>query len=155
MGEVDRRGQSNRKVVLIDVEDMLFGEQHGHDLARSQDRSAEILELAQAQRPTDTIIVFCKPNLMFLANSLFPSARTVIVESSHDTDRDLIEALELHSAADRYDEVCVVSGGEQFAKVAQAARAAGMTVRIIAPRPGRSTASRVYQDVDVPEDLAS
>ena len=98
MGVEDRRGKANRKVVLIDLEDMLFGEQDGHDLARSEDRSAEILDLSQARRPTDRIVVGCSAHLVFLANSLFPSAQVVSTQGADGSSLALIEALDLHSA---------------------------------------------------------
>ncbi len=151
----DRRGKSRRKIVLLDLENMLFGDHKGNDNGQPRDRSAEILELAQARRPGDTIIVGCNPHLVFLAHDLFPGSKIVTGKGKDGADLALIDALDLSRAIDRYDELCIVSGDHLFCEVAHPAHYAGLTVRIVAPHAGLSTALRVYADTAVflPEEF--
>lgn len=72
----ERREPGSRKIVLVDLENMLFGRHTGAEPNQS-DRSSEILALAQARRPGDMIIVGCNPHLAFLANDLFAGAQIV------------------------------------------------------------------------------
>jgi len=51
--------------------------------------------------------------------------------------------------AERYSELCIVSGDHAFGNLALAARRAGMNVRVVAPHAGLSTALRVYADTAV------
>lgn len=142
----DRRTDSApRKIVIVDLENMMFG----NHVDPSQDRSVEILELAQARRPTDMVIVGCNPRLAFSAKDHFPQARIVTGHGKDGADRVLIETLDLDHAADRFDELCIVSGDHAFADVAHAARRAGLQIRVVAPRFGLSTALRVYADTAV------
>lgn len=150
MGEGDdRRGRSSRKIVLIDLENMLFGDHEGGQGEQSQDRSKEILELAQARRPGDNIIVGCNPQLVFLAADHFPGAQIVTGKGKDGADRALIDALDLDRAIDRYDELVIVSGDHLFCGVAHPARQAGLPVRIVAPHAGLSTALRVFANTAV------
>ena len=149
MGVPERRGNRSRKIVLIDLENMLFGSHEGSDDAQSQNRSAEILSLAQARRPEDTIIVGCNPQLVFLANELFPVSQIVVGKGKDGADNALIDALDLDRAVERYAELCIVSGDNAFCAIAHPARAAGLSVRIVAPHAGLSTALRVFADTAV------
>lgn len=154
--EVDQRDtrSAQRKIVLLDLENMLFGQ---HETQRStQDRSEEILRLAEARRPTDMVIVGCNPNLAFSAKDLFPLARIVTGHGKDGADRALIDTLDLQHAAERFAELCIVSGDHAFAEIAHAARKAGMRVRVVAPHFGLSTALRVYADTAImlPEEPA-
>lgn len=150
----DRRGDSQRKIVLIDLENMLFGDHKGTDDELPRDRSAEILELAQARRPGDTVIVGCNPHLVFLAHDLFPNSQIVVGKGEDGADQALVDALDIERAGDRYSELCIVSGDHLFCEVAYPARKAGLLVRVVAPHAGLSTALRVYADTAVflPED---
>lgn len=143
---MDRRADGSRKIVLIDLENMLFGT-HADD--NRTDRSAEILELAQARRPHDMLIVGCNPQLAFLANEHFPGAKIVTGKGKDGADQALIEAIDASHAANRYSELCIVSGDHAFCEVAHAARKAGLSVRVVAPHAGLSTALRVYADTAV------
>lgn len=150
MNEVgDRRARNARKIVLIDLENMLFGQHKGTDDRHPRNRSTEILELAQARRPGDTVIVGCNPHLVFLANDLFPGGQIVTGKGKDGADQALIDALDLDRVVERYDELCIVSGDHLFCDVAYPARKAGLTVRIVAPHAGLSTALRVYADTAV------
>lgn len=143
----DRRSDSAlRKIVIVDLENMMFGNHVGDP---SQDRSNEILELAQARRPTDMVVVGCNPRLAFSAKDHFPQARIVTGHGKDGADRALIETIDLEHAADRFDELCIVSGDHAFANIAHAARRAGLQVRVVAPRFGLSTALRVFADTAV------
>jgi len=146
----DRRADSSRKIVLIDLENMLFG----HHTEGGADRSAEILELAEARRPNDMLIVGCNPHLAFLANEHFPGAQIVTGKGKDGADQALIEAIDATHAAGRYSELCIVSGDHAFCEIAHSARKVGLSVRVVAPHAGLSTALRVYADTAVvlPED---
>lgn len=152
-GNGDRRNSGSRKMVLIDLENMLFG---NHEDAHRTDRSAEILELAQARRPGDMLVVGCNPNLAFLAHEHFPGAQIVTGKGKDGADRALAAAIDAEHAATRYSELCIVSGDHAFIEVAHAARKAGLRIRVVAPHAGLSTALRVYADTAVvlpePED---
>ncbi len=157
MSTVERRKAKGRKIVLIDLENMLFGQHKGAATGRPIDRSSEILDLAQARRPGDTVIVGCNPHLVFLANDLFPTAQIVTGKGKDGADLALIDALDLDRAIERYDELCIVSGDQLFCEVAHPAHKAGLRVRIVAPHAGLSTALRVYADTAVflPEEANS
>lgn len=144
----DRRAEARpRKIVLIDLENMMFG-QHA-STGSEVNRSAEILELAQARRPTDMLVVGCNPQLAFTAKDLFPQAQIVTGKGKDGADHALIDTVDLHHAAGRFDELCIVSGDHAFATIAHAARQAGLSVRVVAPHFGLSTALRVYADTAV------
>lgn len=164
MGTGERRASKSRKIVLIDLENMLFGQHVGAVDGEPINRSAEILSLAQARRPEDTIIVGCNPQLAFLAHDLFPVSQIVVGKGKDGADHALIDALDLDRAVERYAEICIVSGDNAFCAIAHPARAAGLAVRIVAPHAGLSTALRVYADTavflpepdeDAGEDLAA
>lgn len=137
---------------------MLFGQHLGSEDNEQVNRSAEILALAQARRPEDTIIVGCNPHLAFLAHDLFPVSQIVVGKGKDGADNALIRALDLDLAAERYGELCIVSGDNAFCAIAHPARAAGLHVRIVAPHAGLSTALRVFADTAVflpePEDTS-
>ena len=145
-GEENRRCSAPaRKIVLIDMENMLFGaHEHSQDL-----RTEEILNLAEARRPSDLIIVGCNPQLAFQARNHFPKARIVTGHGEDGADRALIETLDLAHAADRFTELCIVSGDNAFASIAHAARREGLEVRVVAPHFGLSTELRVQADMTV------
>jgi len=153
-GREERREQKSRKIVLIDLENMMFGQ---HDSERRTDRSTEILELAQARRPGDMVIVGCNPQLAFLAQEYFPTAKIVTGKGKDGADRALVEAIDIQHAADRYSELCIVSGDHAFCEVAHAARQAGLRIRVVAPHAGLSVALRVYADtaVVIPEPFVT
>jgi hypothetical protein len=144
----DRRKTESRKIVLIDLENMLFGNHAGTEPNQS-DRSSEILSLAQARRPGDMLIVGCNPHLAFLANDLFPGAQIVTGKGKDGADNALVHAIDAVHVADRYSELCIVSGDHAFCSVAHEARRAGLTVRVVAPHAGLSTALRVYANTAV------
>lgn len=145
-GNENRRGATpSRKIVLIDIENMLFG---AHE--RSGDvRPWEILCLAEARRPTDMIIVGCNPQLAFLAKEHFPQARIVTGHGKNGADQALIETLDMTHVAERFTELCIVSGDHAFASIAHAARKAGLRVRVVGPHLGLSTELRVQADTAV------
>ncbi len=144
--ESERRDASSRKIVLIDLENMLFGD---HEDPHRTDRSAEILELAQARRPGDMLIVGCNPKLAFLAHEHFPGAQIVTGKGKDGADQALARAIDASHAAGRYSELCIVSGDHAFTDVAHSARKAGLSIRVVAPHAGLSTALRVYADTAV------
>lgn len=155
----DRREEVARKIVLIDLENMLFGKHADQDSTRA-DRSAEILELAEARRPGDMLIVGCNPRLVFFANEHFPGAKIVTGRGKDGADNALIDAIDAIHVAGRYSELCIVSGDHAFGEIAHQARAAGLSIRVVAPHRGLSTALRVYADTavilpesDAPDDV--
>lgn len=157
-----RAGNRSRKIVLLDLENVLFGRHH--DARPETMRSEEILRLAQARRPGDMVILGCNPQLAFRAKLGFPNSRLVTGRGSNGADNALIDCLDLAHAAKRFDELCIVSGDHAFAAVAFAARKAGMRVRVVAPRFGLNGELRLYADTTVilpdihyeqPDDLAA
>lgn len=146
----DRRTPGgSRKIVLIDLENMLFGDHQGSDPECRSDRSAEILDLAQARRPGDMLIVGCNPHLAFLAKDHFPGSKIVTGKGKDGADQALIETIDPVHTAERYSELCIVSGDHAFGTLALTARRFGMNVRVVAPHAGLSTALRVYADTAV------
>ncbi len=145
--DADKRRSENaaRKIVIVDLENTMFGDH----VDSSQDRSTEILALAEARRPTDMVIVGCNPHLAFSAKEHFPQARIVTGHGKDGADRVLIDTIDLAHAADRFDELCIVSGDHAFAEIAHEARRAGLRVRVVAPRFGLSSALRVFADTTV------
>jgi len=145
-GSLTVRSGASRKIVLLDIENMLFG---AHNTERFRDRSREILALAEARRPTDMVIVGCNPALAFTARSVFPRSQIVTGKGKDGADEALIDMIDLEHAASRFNELVIVSGDHVFAPVAHAARQLGLSVRVVAPRHGLSTALRVYADTTV------
>jgi hypothetical protein len=148
MAGSDRREPGSRKLVLVDLENMLFGRHVGAEPNQS-DRSAEILSLAQARRPGDMVIVGCNPHLAFLANDLFTGAQIVTGKGKDGADQALIEAIDAQHVAGRYSELVIVSGDHAFCAIAHQVRVAGLAIRVVAPHAGLSTALRVFADVAV------
>lgn len=146
----------SRKLVLLDLENVMFGR---HEENRSEAiRSEEILRLAEARRPGDMIVIGCNPRLAFRAKRVFPRARLVTGHGRDGADNALINCLDLEHAAERFDELCIVSGDHAFADVARAARKAGMRVRVVAPRFGLNGDLRLQADMaitlaDDPDEL--
>ena len=69
-----RRSESaTRKIVIVDLENTMFGDH----VDSPQDRSTEILALAEARRPTDMVIVGCNPHLCLLYTSPSPRDATL------------------------------------------------------------------------------
>ena len=99
-GERDQRDGKSRKIVLLDLENMLFGDHESE--STTKDRSQEILRLAEARRPTDMVIVGCNPHLAFSAKDLFPLARIVTGKGHDGADRALIDTIDLKHAAERF-----------------------------------------------------
>lgn len=147
-GGGEQRSDRSRKIVLIDLENMLFGTHHSTD-ASDHDSSQQILSLAEARRPTDHLIVGCNPHLAFLAKDLFPTASIVTGKGKDGADLALVESLDLEHAAARFDELCIVSGDHAFTMLAQQSRRAGLTVRVVAPHAGLSTALRLQANTSI------
>ena len=145
----DTRSSSSRKLVLVDLENLLFG---GHERVVESvldDRSAAILAIAQARRVGDQLVVGCNPRLAFEARTAFPGARLVTRTGENGADAALIDAFDSDHAASRFTELCIVSGDHAFADLAHHARDAGMTIRVVAPKFGLSAALRLQADVAV------
>lgn len=153
-GPDEQRAKESRKIVLIDIENMLFGN-HDGGLAERSGRGGQILNLAEARRPADQLIVGCNPQLAFLAKELFPGARIVTGKGKNGADRALVTTIDPSHAAHRFSELCIVSGDHAFTELAREARIAGMVVRVVAPHAGLSTALRIQANTSVllPEPL--
>ena len=146
--EQQNREGPSRKIVLLDLENVLFGK-HAEFVsngAANNPLSLELLRLAQAQRPEDMVVVGCNPRLAFAARSLFPSAQLVTGRGRDGADQALLQTVDISHAARRFTELCIVSGDHAFAAVAQDARRAGLFVRVVGPRFGLSTELRVSAD---------
>lgn len=142
-----RRGDS-RKIVLIDLENMLFGD---HEAPESPKRAMgkQIVTLAEARRPTDLLIVGCNPQLAFVAKDLFPTARIVTGKGKDGADMALIDTIDPRHAASRFSELCIVSGDHAFTELAHEARLAGLAVRVVAPHAGLSTELRLQANTSI------
>ena len=156
MGELgaEQREAVSRKIVLIDLENMLFGKHESSDDATSS-QSEQILSLAEARRPGDQLIVGCNPQLAFLARELFPSAQIVTGKGKDGADLALLAVIDPHHAAHRFSELCIVSGDHAFTELAREARKAGLGVRVVAPHAGLSRTLRLQATTSVflPESL--
>lgn len=150
MGEAadDNRHEMSRKIVLIDLENMLFGD-HEEQALEHGGSGSSILKLAEARRPSDQVIVGCNPHLAFVAKELFPSAQIVTGKGKDGADLALVATIDLAHAAERFSELCIVSGDHAFTSVAQEARLAGLRVRVIAPHAGLSTALRLQANTSI------
>lgn len=144
----NKRGSRSRKVVLVDLENMLFG-QHETPLEVVEHRSAQILSLAEARRPTDQVIVGCNPQLAFIARELFPNARLVTGTGKDGADLALLATVDPEHIAQRFSELCIVSGDHVFSVLAHDARIAGLGVRVVAPHAGLSTSLRLQANTSI------
>ena len=139
----------NRKLVVVDLENVLFGV---HERLMGADLRAQtemILDLAQARRADDQLIVGCNPHLAFAARAAFPKAQLLTRTGADGADRALIEHLDIAHVASRYNELCIVSGDHAFSDLAHEARWNGLTTRVVAPHMGLSAALRLQADVAV------
>lgn len=146
--EREKRDQSSRKIVLIDIENMLFGD-HESPGSPEMATGTQILSLAEARRPTDLLVVGCNPQLAFVAKDLFPSARIVTGKGKDGADLALVKTIDPHHAAGRFSELCIVSGDHAFTELAYQARLAGLDVRVVAPHAGLSTALRLQANTSI------
>lgn len=144
----DSREHLSRKIVLIDLENMLFGD-HESAAAQSRQSSEQILSLAEARRPTDHLIVGCNPHLAFVAKDLFPAAKIVTGKGKDGADLALVATIDLEHAASRFSELCIVSGDHAFSELAREARIHGLEVRVVAPHAGLSTALRLQANMSI------
>lgn len=144
----NNRLETSRKIVLIDLENMLFGDHETNTLEHG-DSGRAILKLAEARRPTDQLIVGCNPHLAFVARDLFPTAQIVTGKGKDGADLALVATIDLEHAAERFSELCIVSGDHAFTSIAQQARQAGLRVRVVAPHAGLSTALRLQANTSI------
>ncbi|MGI9608346.1 MAG: NYN domain-containing protein [Acidimicrobiales bacterium] len=145
----EHRAHLSRKLVLVDIENLLFGAHARTAEGVLREQSDLILQIAQARRPTDQLVVGCNPRLAFSARAAFPTAQLVTRIGADGADMALIEQVDSTHAAERFTELCIVSGDNAFADVAHEVRQAGMLVRVVAPRFGLSAALRLQSDIAV------
>ena len=129
-----QRDQRSRKLVLVDLENVLFGRHETTDLSVLRERSSELQALAQARRSEDQLLVGCNPQLVFAARGAFPRAKIVVGKGADGADRALLDAFDLDVAFRRFSEVCIVSGDHAFADLAYEVRQAGLDLRVLAPK---------------------
>ncbi len=146
--EPDSREQSCRKIVLIDLENLLFGH-HESEAAQNDQSGEQILSLAEARRPSDHLVVGCNPRLAFVAKDLFPTARIVTGKGKDGADLALVATIDLEHAASRFSELCIVSGDHAFTELARRARLSGLAVRVVAPHAGLSTELRLQANMSI------
>ena len=137
------RGQRSRKLVVVDLENVLFGRHDGLSQTFIDETRAKILSLSEARRPVDQFLVGCNPQLAFAARDAFPKAQLITRTGTNGADRALVEHLDAIHAAARFTELCIVSGDHEFAELARDARLAGLVVRVVAPSHGLSTELRL------------
>lgn len=137
------RDSLHRKLVLVDLENLLFGEHEEEDLPILNTRSRQIRDLAQARRDEDQLVIGCNPHLAFAARSAFPRAKIVVGSGPDGADNALLRSFDLSVAQRRFHEVCIVSGDHAFADLAQQVRLGGLGVRIVAPKFGLSDQLRL------------
>jgi len=135
--------------VLVDLENVLFGTHESLLSPEVTEQAATILSTAQARRPTDQLVVGCNPRLVFAARAAFPRAQLLTRIGADGADNALIESLDIDRAAERFAELCIVSGDHAFAEIAHLARRAGLAVRVVAPRFGLSGSLRIQANVTV------
>lgn len=139
----------SRKIVIVDIENVLDGH---HEMITSDDlveRAVEILRAAQARRPEDQVIVGCNPTLAFSAVAAFPGAQLVVGKGTDGADLALIQKFDPATAASRFTELCIVSGDHAFAPIARASAIAGLPVRLVVPHGGLSAALSAQSDLTV------
>lgn len=140
---LDARTEQSRKIVLVDIENVLDGL---HATASTDDivrRAVQILATAEARRPSDQVIVGCNPQLAFAAASAFPGAQIVVGRGHDGADNALIHKFDADIAASRFTELCIVSGDHAFATIASAATSRDLSTRVIASQ-GTSGLLRVH-----------
>ncbi len=143
----DRRTTDQRSFVVVDFENLLFGEHEttSHDLLEA--RARDILTAAHGQRPGDHLLVGCNPRLAFAARAAFPGARLVVGSGADGADKALLRAIDGEVIVRRFGELNIVSGDHIFAELAHRSRARGVPVRVVAPRNGLATRLRLVADV--------
>lgn len=128
----DARTERSRKIVLVDIENVLDG---FHAIASTDEivrRAVQILGTAEARRPSDQVIVGCNPQLAFAVATAFPGAQIVVGRGHDGADNALIDKFDPDNAAERFTELCIVSGDRAFATITHAAAMRDMTTRVIA-----------------------
>lgn len=137
------RDLRSRKLVLVDFENVLFGQHESTDLSVLSQRSKEVHALVCARRSQDQFLVGCNPELVFAARSVFPRAKIVVGKGVDGADQALLNAFDLDVAFRRFSEVCIVSGDHAFADLAYKVRQAGLDLSVLAPKFGLSTDLRL------------
>lgn len=128
---LDARSEQSRKIVLVDIENVLDGL---HATATTDEivrRAVQVLGTAEARRPSDQVIVGCNPQLAFAAAAAFPGAQIVVGRGHDGADNALIHKFDPDIAADRFTELCIVSGDHAFATIARAAATRDLATRVI------------------------
>jgi len=129
---LDARTERSRKIVLVDIENVLDGLHATASTDEIVRRAVQILGVAEARRPSDQIIVGCNPQLAFAAAAAFPGAQIVVGRGQDGADNALIHKFDPDIATDRFTELCIVSGDHAFATIVRAAATRDLTTRVIA-----------------------
>ncbi len=146
---MEQKRAPNRKLVVVDLENVLFGVHENLDERVIAEQTESILRLAEARRTDDQLVVGCNPRLAFAARRAFPRAQLLTRKGADGADLALIEHIDAVHAASRFAELCIVSGDHAFAELAHAARWHGLSTRVVAPHHGLSAALRLQADVSI------
>ncbi|WP_054952980.1 NYN domain-containing protein [Flaviflexus massiliensis] len=118
--------QTGRRIVLIDIENVVGGQVHTLDQALW---AKEKLENSGLFSSCDHIVLGVGPAGYVNVGVAWPQARKVVRDGSDGADLALLEILTTENLSDRFDDVVVISGDHIFAEaVALTAKSANVTV---------------------------
>ncbi len=130
----DRRRAATNRLVVLDIDSI------GHfwsDIVDPEDlvaRSVLIRSLLEARREGDTFLIGCDPTMGWAMTEVFPGAVLFLGDGTVTDRRPLTAEFVRHYRTGRFEEVCVVTGDETLAQVAQAAVGTERPLRLLATR---------------------
>lgn len=130
----DRRRAASNRLVVLDIDSI------GHqwsDIVDPDDllaRSVLIRSLLEARREGDTFLIGCDPTMGWAMTEVFPGAVLFLGDGTIHDRRPLTAEFVRHYRTGRFGEVCVVTGDETLAQVAQAAVGSERPLQLLATR---------------------
>lgn len=118
-----------RTLHLDDVENLMGGPCAGPDALRV---AREQYAATTPIHPGDHVIAACNPRLVHQAAATWFPSRWLVRRGQDGADLALLEAVDPADLADRYHRVVIGSGDHAFAPLAQAIRALGLPVWVVA-----------------------
>ena len=130
----DRRRAATNRLVVLDIDSI------GHFWSEIVDpddlvsRSVLIRSLLEARREGDVFLIGCDPTMGWAMTEVFPGAVLFLGDGTVTERRPLTAEFVRHYRSGRFGEVCVVTGDETLAQVAQAAVGTERPLRLLATR---------------------
>jgi hypothetical protein len=123
-----RRSRRDRRLVLVDVENVVAGACLTAELS---EWARELITAAVELRPTDQVVIGTSHHGLLHVACGWPDVRYVVRSGSDGADLALLRVLD-EQVAKRFDQVVVVSGDRIFAEAVRGLAAQGVAVTVAA-----------------------